>query len=52
MVRPSALAVRTSEGEVEFGRLLDRQVAGICPAQYFVDVLGGASKSSRMVRKP
>jgi len=32
------------DDQIEFGRLLDRQVAGICPAQYLVDMRGGASE--------
>jgi hypothetical protein len=32
------------DDEIEFGRLLYRQVACICPAQYLVDLVGGASE--------
>src|SRR5207302_5000074 len=38
------------DGEIEFGRLLDRYIAGLRPAQNLVDEVGGALEQSRKVR--
>ena len=37
-VRPSALAVVEIDDQLEFGRLLDRDVARLCPVQNLVDI--------------
>ena len=44
MVRPSALARLEINDEIEFGRLLDRDVARLCPAHNLVDIVGRASE--------
>jgi hypothetical protein len=33
------------EDQVKLGRLLDRQVAGLCAAQDLIDIVGGASEA-------
>ena len=47
--RPSALAVVKINDEIEFGRLLDREVGWLCPAQNLIDIVSGASEQVRVV---
>src|SRR5215207_8022128 len=43
MSRPSAVAVLRFDHQLEFNRLLDRDVGRLCTAQELVDKLGGAT---------
>ena len=43
------LGGREIDDELEFGRLLDRDIAGLRPAQNLVDQLGGAPELIREV---
>jgi len=40
--QPERLGGRQIDDEIEFGRLLDRDVARLRPAQNLVDIVGGA----------
>src|SRR5271169_6972007 len=44
------LGGREIENEIELAGLLDRDIAGLRPAQNLVDQLGGAPEQSRIVR--
>ena len=46
--RGPRLGGRKIDGEIELGRLLDRNFARLRPAQNLVDKIGGASKQSGM----
>ena len=48
-VQAERLRGRKVDDEVELGRLLDRDVGGLCPAQNLVDIVGGASEQVREV---
>ena len=52
IVIPSALAVVRLDGEIEFGRLLDRNVARLGSAQNFVNILNTQLCERRRSRKP
>jgi hypothetical protein len=41
MLRPSALAVLRLTDELEFRRMLDRDVGGLRPPQYLIGKVGG-----------
>src|SRR5262249_4466995 len=49
-VQPKSLGAGQIDDEIERGRLLDRQISGLCPAQNLVHVFGGAPESVREVR--
>ena len=42
MIKPSALGGLEIDDQIELGRLLDRQVGGLRPAQDLVDIIAGA----------
>ena len=44
--KPERLGGLEIDDEIEFGRLLDRDVGGLRPAQNLIDQLGGAPKRS------
>ena len=45
--KPERLGGLEIDDEIEFGRLLDRDVGGLRPAQNLIDQLGGAPKQIR-----
>ena len=47
--KPECLGGLEIDDEIEFGRLLDRDVGGLRPAQNLIDQLGGAPKQIRKV---
>ena len=48
IVNPSAFAVFRLNNEIELGRLLDRKVGRLGPAQNFIGIVAGTPKQSGM----
>ena len=48
--KPERLSSLEVDDQLEFGRLLDWQVAGLCPPQNHIDIIGGASEQVWKVR--